>query len=93
MKLWSVLRDNRLMGIKFRRQHAIGSYVVDFCAIKQKLIIELDGSGHLEQHEYDQDRTTFLNSKGFRVLRFWNNQVMSDLDTVIRVIMDFLAER
>ena len=71
-KLWSVLRGNQLNGVSFRRQHAIGNYIVDFVSIKHKLIIELDGSHHLEQAEYDEERTGYLESQGYRVIRFWN---------------------
>jgi len=85
-KLWSHLRAHRLGEIHFRRQHAIGNYIVDFCAPRKKLIIELDGSQHLEQEGYDEERTAFLKSKGYRVLRFWNNQVMNDLEAVMRAI-------
>src|SRR3972149_3659824 len=77
-KLWVALRSDRL-GVSFRRQHAIGPYVADFCCIKEKLIIEVDGSQHLEQREYDEERASFLRSQGYRVLRFWNSEVMSDL--------------
>jgi very-short-patch-repair endonuclease len=85
-KLWAYLRGNKLNGVKFRRQHAIGNYIVDFCAIKQKLIIELDGSQHLEQEEYDLERTAYLESQGYNVIRFWNNDVMNDIHNVLRVI-------
>jgi very-short-patch-repair endonuclease len=88
-KLWSHLRSNQL-GIDFRRQHAIGPYITDFCCIKKKLIIELDGGQHLEQEAYDNERTTFLSSKGYRVLRFWNNDVLNDLDGVMHVILEAL---
>ena len=83
-KLWSHLRNHQLKDIGFRRQHAIGNYVVDFCAPRRKLIIELDGSQHLEQEEYDTERTAFLESQGYKVIRFWNNQVMKDIQGVIR---------
>jgi very-short-patch-repair endonuclease len=56
-KLWAYLRGNKLNGVNFRRQHAIGCFVPDFCAIKEKLVIELDGSQHLEQEKYDEERT------------------------------------
>lgn len=85
-KLWSVLRGNNLNGVKFRRQHAIGNYIVDFVSIKKKLIIELDGSQHLEQTEYDEERTKYLESQGYRVIRFWNNLVENELNSVIRSI-------
>jgi len=86
-KLWAHLRAHRTADVHFRNQHAIGSYVVDFCAPRRKLIIELDGSQHLEQGEYDEERTKYLKSKGYKVLRFWNNQVMNDIDGVLRAIV------
>jgi very-short-patch-repair endonuclease len=64
--------------------HAIGNYIVDFVSIKKKLIIELDGSQHLEQQEYDADRTAYLESLGYKVVRFWNNQVEREMDGVIQ---------
>ena len=82
----SIYVGTKLKGVSFRRQHAIGKYIVDFCSIKKKLIIELDGSQHLEQEEYDAERTTFLESKGYHVLRFWNHEVMKDIQGVIRTI-------
>jgi very-short-patch-repair endonuclease len=85
-KLWAYLRGKKLNGVSFRRQHAIGNYIVDFCAIKQKLIIELDGSQHLEQGEYDLERTAYLESLGYKVVRFWNNDVMSDIQNVLNAI-------
>jgi very-short-patch-repair endonuclease len=85
-KLWAYLRKNQLDGINFRRQHAIGKYIVDFCSLKKKLIIELDGSQHLEQEEYDADRTRFLEDQGYQVIRFWNDQVLNDMDGVVRAI-------
>jgi very-short-patch-repair endonuclease len=91
-RLWSQLCAHRLLGIHFRRQHAIGRYIADFCAPRRKLIIEVDGSPHLEQQEYDAERTAFLNSKGYRVLRFWNKEVLSDIDTVMRAISLALNE-
>ena len=62
------------------------------CAPRKKLIIELDGSQHLEQEEYDEERTKFLEAKGYRVLRFWNHDVMSDVETVLKVIWNVLNE-
>jgi very-short-patch-repair endonuclease len=83
VKLWRYLRTDRLDGFSFRRQHAIGPFITDFCCIKAKLVIELDGGQHLEQEEYDQQRTAFLESQGYRVLRFWNNDVMNNIEAVI----------
>ena len=85
-KLWSRLRNDQL-GVTFRRQHAIGNYIPDFCSPKAKIIIELDGSQHLEQAEYDSERTKYLETQGYGVLRFWNNQVLNDIESVIRAIM------
>lgn len=85
-KLWSRIRNDQL-GVTFRRQHAIGNFVPDFVCIEKKLILELDGSQHLEQQEYDDDRTKYLESEGYKVIRFWNNDVMKNLDSVILAIM------
>ncbi len=90
-KLWARLRAHRMKDVHFRNQHAIGNYIVDFCAPRRKLIIELDGSQHLEQEEYDTERTAFLKSKGYKVLRFWNNEVINDTEKVMHVI-DFALE-
>ena len=87
VKLWARLRAHRLEGVHFRNQHAIGNYVVDFCAPRKKLIIELDGSQHLEQEAYDKERTEYLESKGYTVLRLWNNNVMNEIESVIRAII------
>ena len=89
-------------GVHFRPQHAIGNYIVDFCAprtpalaggAREKLIIELDGSQHLEQEEYDEERSAFLKSKGYRILRFWNSDVMNNTESVLTVIWDTLKEQ
>lgn len=91
-KLWSRLRNRQLNGVRFRNQHAIGSYIPDFCAVKEKLIIELDGSQHLEQTEYDEGRTKYFESLGYKVIRFWNNQVTNELENVILAIKYALEE-
>jgi very-short-patch-repair endonuclease len=85
-KLWSRLRAHRMAGVQFRRQHAIGNYIVDFCSPRRKLVIELDGSQHLDQADYDSERTKYLEAKGYRVLRFWNNEVMNEIEAVLNVI-------
>ena len=92
-KLWAHLRAHRMGNVHFRNQHAIGNYVVDFCAPRRRLVIELDGSQHLEQEEYDRERTAFLESKGYRVLRFWNQDVIKNVDSVLNVVYDALNER
>lgn len=88
--LWKVLKSLQLNGIHFRRQHPIGGFVVDFCAPRKKLIIELDGSQHLEQEDQDLNRTTWLESKGYKVLRFWNDDVTNNLNGVYLTILEAL---
>jgi very-short-patch-repair endonuclease len=78
--------------VHFRNQHAIGNYIVDFCAPRKKLIIELDGSQHLEQKEYDEERTKYLEARGYRVLRFWNNEIMNNTEAVVKVIWSVLND-
>jgi very-short-patch-repair endonuclease len=85
-KIWTVLRDRRFEGIKFRRQQPIGPYIVDFVSFEQKLIIELDGGQHAEQIHTDAQRTTYLISQGFQVLRFWNSEVIRNFEAVMQVI-------
>ena len=91
-KLWAYLRQLRSDGIRFRRQHAIGPFITDFCSPKSKLIIELDGSQHLEQEEYDSERTEYLASQGYKVIRFWNNDVMNNIEKVMQAIHRTLEE-
>jgi very-short-patch-repair endonuclease len=85
-KLWAYLRGDKLNGVNFRRQHALGNYIVDFVSIKKRLVIELDGSQHLEQTKYDIERTRYFESLGYKVVRFWNNQVENDINGVFRAI-------
>ncbi len=84
--LWHQLRTRRFLQYKFRRQHPIAPYIVDFVCIERKLIVELDGSQHMTQVEYDEARTRFLEARGFVVLRFWNNDVMVRMDAVLEEI-------
>ncbi len=90
-KLWSHLRAHRLNGLHFRRQHALGQYIVDFCCLKKNLIIEVDGSPHLEQEAYDLERTAWLNEQGFRVLRFTNHEVIRNTQAVMQAILDAMT--
>ena len=80
--LWSILRKGQIPGHRFRRQAPIGPYIVDFVCFENKLVIEVDGGQHAEQADYDDARTAWLESQGFRVLRFWNNQVLQEMDAV-----------
>ncbi|HVE44404.1 MAG TPA: DUF559 domain-containing protein [Gammaproteobacteria bacterium] len=90
IRLWSRLRSRRFMGLKFRRQCPLGSYIVDFICIEKKLIIEIDGGQHNEdiQRAYDKRRTEFLNGLGFNVIRFWNNEVLLQIDDVMNQIYE-----
>jgi very-short-patch-repair endonuclease len=92
-KLWKLLRAHQLDGVGFRRQHAIGQYIVDFCAPRRKLIIELDGSQHLDQQIYDEERSAFLEAQGYCVLRFWNNDVLRNTESVMEVIQNTLQPK
>jgi very-short-patch-repair endonuclease len=91
-QLWSALKARRFSGCKFRRQRIIGTYIVDFVCLRKKIIIELDGSQHLDNKAYDQNRTEFLESLGFKVLRFWNNEVLHSWNSVLNTIYDALIE-
>lgn len=92
-KLWAYLRLMRADGVRFRRQHAIGAFIADFCAPRKKIIIELDGSQHLEQEAYDQERTQYLESQGYKVVRFWNSDVTNNVEGVIVSIVEALEDR
>lgn len=85
-KLWFHLRGHRFFGLKFKRQIPIGPYVVDFLYDEHGLAIELDGSQHLQQTSYDTRRSAYLASKKFRVLRFWNDEVLKQTDAVLESI-------
>jgi adenine-specific DNA-methyltransferase len=91
--LWRQLRDRQFAGIKFRRQEPIGPYFADFCCVERKLIIEVDGGQHDDaaQIEYDRRRTAELKRRGYRVLRFWNNEVLGELTGVLEVIEEIIA--
>jgi very-short-patch-repair endonuclease len=89
-KLWTHLRGRQLTGVKFRRQHQIGPYVVDFITFEPKLIIELDGGHHVLQLADDSKRSDWLTSNDFTVLRFWNHEVLQQTDAVLQTITERL---
>ena len=91
-RLWYYLRNRHSQGFKFRRQQIIQGYIVDFVCLKTKLVIELDGSQHTEQQTYDETRTQKLQKEGFRVLRFWNVEVFTNIEGVLAVIMNQLEK-
>ena len=88
--LWRHLRDRQLGGYKFRRQHPIGTFVVDFVCLEKELVIEVDGGQHAKQLEPDAKRSDYLKEKGYRVLRFWNNEVLQESESVLSVILSSL---
>ena len=89
-KLWLRLRNGQLKDWKFRRQHPIGNFIVDFCCLEGMLILELDGGQHVEQTDADSDRTQYLESVGFQVLRFWNDDVLMKTDDVLEEVLRVL---
>ena len=93
IKLWQYLRNEQL-GVKFRRQHSIGEYIADFYCTKLKLVIEIDGGSHFndEDIEYDSIRTNFFKSLGIEVIRFNNDEVMTNIEGVFEIIQKILVE-
>jgi very-short-patch-repair endonuclease len=90
--LWNHLRAHRMAGYKFRRQVVIEPYIVDFVCLEARLIVEADGGHHLEQSEEDLKRSVFLESLGYKVMRFWNNEILGDIDAVLESIHRYLIE-
>jgi very-short-patch-repair endonuclease len=86
VRLWYHLRAHRFMGLKFKRQKPIGRYIVDFVCLEHFLIIELDGGQHAEQADNDRERDEYLSMRGYRVLRFWNHQVLAEMEAVLESI-------
>ena len=86
-KLWQKLRNKQIDDHKFRRQFVLGNYIVDFICIDKRLIVEVDGGQHMDNVDYDLQRDEWLKKQNFKVLRFWNNQVLSEIDSVLEVIV------
>jgi len=86
------LRSRQLEGVKFRRQQPMGSYIVDLASLERKLIIEIDGGQHNEERikERDEERTTRLKERGYRIIRFWNNEVLTNLEGVMERVREAL---
>ena len=91
-KLWWKLRYRQVGGHRFRRQVPISRYIVDFACLSHRLLIEIDGSQHGENVAYDQARTRWLEARGYRVLRFWNGDVLQDMEGVLEAIHRALLE-
>ena len=82
--LWQAIRNRQLKGLKFRRQYWVNNYIADFVCLEYKLIIELDGNIHIKRHEYNVFRTDILSILNFKVLRFWNYEVLNNLEKVLQ---------
>ena len=91
--LWRHLKGRQIENCKFRRQHPYGDYILDFACLERSVVVELDGSQHFDAAEYDAERTQFLEHAGFAVLRFWNNEVLSELEGVLETIRRELVAR
>jgi very-short-patch-repair endonuclease len=93
--MWALLRDRRLAGAKFRRQHPVGSYVLDFYCHQAKLAVELDGGQHntTGARKYDENRSSFLAKQGITVMRFWNHEVLQETEAVLHAIYNRLPTR
>jgi very-short-patch-repair endonuclease len=95
--LWRVLRAGRAGALRFRRQVPIGRYIADFACLRERLVVEVDGSQHAEQADYDAARTADLEALGFRVIRYWANDVLRDphaiVDAIWTVVLDLRARR
>ena len=91
-KMWSALRQKQILGLKFTRQYGIGKFVVDFYCPTLRLAIELDGSQHMEQaaKEHDEKRTNFINSQAIQVIRFYDNEVLNNLEGVIERLIQII---
>ena len=92
-KLWARLRNAQMAGASFRRQHPVGPFVLDFYCPSAKLGVELDGGQHAERIGYDAVRTRFLEAKGIRILRFWNHDVVGNMDGVLESVWREVTQR
>ncbi len=90
--LWSRLRARQVGGAKFRRQQVIAGVIVDFCCLERKLVVEVDGGQHATQGKADRQRTVLLAERGYRVLRFWNHDVLTSTDVVLQQIIAALID-
>jgi len=90
--LWKGLRSRNIHGYKFRRQHVIGKFVVDFVCLERMLVLEIDGAQHGEKVQKDETRTAYIEGEGFRVLRFWNSEILENLEGVLEVISKALRD-
>ena len=93
-KLWELIRNRKLNGLKFVRQYPIGNYIVDFACRQKKIIIELDGGQHNEDENivYDTKRTKYFENLGYKVIRFWNNEIDNNIEGVYERLLEFVSD-
>jgi len=91
-RLWQALRSRQVLGVRFNRQFPVGPYICDFVSRGHRLVIEIDGATHAQSEDHDRRRTAFLKSQGWRVVRFWNGDVMNNLDGVVVKLARILKE-
>lgn len=92
-RLWQKLKRRQIANVKFRRQQPIGPFIVDFVCFERRLIVEVDGGQHAERVSYDEERTRWLQAQGYRVLRFWNHDVLANTEAVAQVILEAVKQR
>ena len=90
-KMWQSIRKRQILGCKFRRQAPVGPHIADFVCFEKKIIVEIDGGQHKAREEYDRKRTEWFRSRGFRVMRFWNNDVLANIEGVIERVCQHLG--
>ena|SRR3989338_871276 len=88
LKLWFYLKSSKF-GVKFRRQHGIGPYIADFYCKEKNLVIEIDGSGHKEEKEYDNERNEYMKTLGLKVIRFWNSEIDKNIEEILKKIKKY----
>ena len=94
LKIWSILKNRQFLGYRFLRQYCIGKYIVDFICREKKIIIEIDGGQHNQSDsiDYDNERTNYLSTKGYKVIRFWNNDIDNNIEGVYLKLKEVFGE-
>jgi very-short-patch-repair endonuclease len=92
-RLWRVLKRRQIAGVKFRRQQPIGPFIVDFVCFDPRMVVEVDGGQHADQIHKDEQRTRWLEAQGYRVMRFWNNDVLANTEAVAKAVLDEVQKR
>jgi very-short-patch-repair endonuclease len=92
-RLWQKLKRRQVAGVKFRRQQPIGPYIVDFVCLERRVVVEVDGGQHSEQLRQDERRYQWLEAQGYRILRFWNNDVLANTEVVAQTVLDAVEKR